>query len=53
MVSKDLSLQVVKLMLHDACQIPLYPLIVSFEILILVLYPYACGAHHLLMYAGQ
>ena len=52
-VYEHCALKMVKLMLHDACQISLNPLIVLIEIGVKVFDMYARWTHHTLMYAGQ
>lgn len=47
MVYKHLALQVVKLMLHDAGQIAVHPLVVGLQFFVKVGDMYARGAHHL------
>ena len=53
MVGEDDAVEVVELVLHDACQVAFHPFVVLLELFVLVGDADACGALHLLVNAGQ
>ena len=52
-VDEHLAAKMIKLMLHNAGEITVHPLVVLNEVLVLIFHMYTCGTCHALVYARQ